>query len=76
MSQKPTKAIPAPATMAPDHPMLWDYQEEPDVVPAEKPTQATPAPAPRGQKGIQRRGMTTTMPWDYPEEPDVEGGAS
>jgi hypothetical protein len=41
--------------------MLWDYQEEPDVAPAEKPTQATPAPAPRGQKGIQRLGMTTTQ---------------
>ena len=56
--------------------MLWDYQEEPDVAPAEKPTQATSAPAPRGLKGIQRPGMITTMPWDYREEPDVEGGAS
>jgi hypothetical protein len=77
MGQKPTKAIPAPATIAAEgHPMLWDYQEEPDVVPVENPTQATPAPAPRGQKGIQRPGVTTTMPWDYREEPDVEGGAS
>jgi hypothetical protein len=56
--------------------MLWDHQEEPDVVPAEKPTQAIPARAPRGQKGIQHPGMTATMPWDYREEPDVEGGAS
>jgi hypothetical protein len=71
MGQKPTKAIPAPTTTAPEgHPMLWDYQEEPDVVPAEKPTQATTAPAPRGP------AMTTTMPWDYQEEPDVEAGAS
>jgi hypothetical protein len=75
MGQKPTKAISAPTTTAPEgHP--WDYQEEPDVVPAEKPTQATPAPAPCDQKAIQRPGMTTTMPWDYREEPDVEGGAS
>ena len=75
MGQKPTKAIPAPTTTAAEgHP--WDYQEEPDVVPAEKPAQATPAPAPGGQKGIQHPGMTTTMPWDYREEPDVEGGAS
>jgi hypothetical protein len=71
MGQKPTKAIPAPTTTAPEgHPMLWDYQEEPDVLPAEKPTQATPTPAPRGP------AMTTTMPWDYQEEPDVEAGAS
>jgi hypothetical protein len=82
MGQKPTKAIPAPTTAPEGHPILWGYQEEPDVVPAEeptqaeKPTQATPAPAPRGQKGIQRPGMTTTMPWDYREEPDVEGAAS
>jgi len=76
MGQKPTKAIPALATTAAEgHPMLWDYQEEPDVVPAEKPTQVTPALVPRGS-GIQRPAMTTTMPWDYREEPDVEGGAS
>jgi hypothetical protein len=56
--------------------MLWHYQEDPDVVPAEKPTQATPAPAPRGQNGIQHPGTTTTTPWDYREEPDVEGGPS
>ena len=75
MGQKPTKAISAPTTTAPEgHP--WDYQEEPDVVPAEKPTQATPAPAPRGQSGIQRPSITTTVPWHYREEPDVEGGAS
>ena len=77
MGQKPTKAIPAPATTGPEgHPMLWDCQEEPDVVPPEKPTQATPASTPRRQKGIQRPGMITTMPWDYREEPDVDGGAS
>jgi hypothetical protein len=77
MGQKPTKALPAPTTTAPEgHPMLWDYQEEPDVLPAEQPTEAAPAPAPCGQKAIQRPAMTTTMPWDYREEPDVEGGAS
>ena len=54
--------------------MLWDYQEEPDVVPAEKPTQTAPALAPCGQKGTRRPGMTT--PWDYWEEPDVQGSTS
>jgi hypothetical protein len=42
--------------------MLWAYQEEPDVLPAEKSTQATPVLAPCGQKAIQRPAMTTTMP--------------
>jgi hypothetical protein len=75
MGQKPRKVIPAPTTTAPErHP--WDYQEEPDVVPAEKPTEAAPPPAPCDQKAIQRPAMTTTMAWDYREEPDVKGGAS
>jgi hypothetical protein len=63
MGQKPPKAIPAPTTTAAEgHPMLWAYQEEPDVLPAEKSTQATPVLAPCGQKAIQRPAMTTTMP--------------
>jgi hypothetical protein len=82
MGQKSTKAIPAPTTTAPEgHSAPWDYQEEPDVVPAENPTEAIPSPAPTLPKGHsaprhdhgESEGHPT--PWDYQEEPDVECGA-
>jgi hypothetical protein len=61
-------------------PLPWNYQEEPDAVPAEEPAQTTPAPAPTppnpysAPPGHLPHGHP--MPWDYQEEPDIAGGAS
>jgi hypothetical protein len=53
---------PAPTITPPEKqpvpPMPWDYQEEPDVVPAEKPTETAPAPAPQSELS---RGAPTTL---------------
>jgi hypothetical protein len=64
------------------HPMPWDYQEEPDVAPAEKPAEGAPARAltlPNAQPAplqYQEESEGHPMPWHYQEEPDIDGGAS